>query len=133
MKGKKFLIGGIIILIAVGSLAFAGLQNSTSYFLEVSELKGQEDSYYGKALKVRGEVVPGSIQDNPGDLELFFTISEGESYLDVIFFRGTVPDNFEPGRDVIVEGKLNLEGVFEAHTIMAQCPSKYEPEIPDSN
>ncbi len=129
MKLNKFLIGGIIVFVAIGSLAFASLQNSTSFFLTVSELKQQESSLYEKALKVKGEVVPGSIQDNTNELTLLFTITEGGQNLEVIFYRGSVPDNFEAGREVIVEGKINTDGVFEAHTIMAQCPSKYEPEI----
>ncbi len=129
MKGNKFVIGGIIVFIAIGSLAFAGLQNSTSFFLTVSEVKQQEASIYGKAIKVNGEVVPGSIQDNTSERTLLFTITEGGQDLQVIFYRGTVPDNFEAGREVIVDGKLNTDGVFEAHTIMAQCPSRYEPEI----
>ncbi|MDD4874277.1 MAG: cytochrome c maturation protein CcmE [Dehalococcoidales bacterium] len=131
-KGNKFLIGGIIVFLAIGSLAFASLQNSTSFFLTVSELKQQESSLYGKPIKVNGEVVPGSIEDNIGERTLLFTITEGGQSLSVVFYRGTVPDNFEAGREVIVDGKLNTDGIFEAHTIMAQCPSKYDPELLES-
>jgi cytochrome c-type biogenesis protein CcmE len=50
--------------------------------------------------------------------------------LPVHYSRCTVPDTFQdvPGMvvDVTAEGTLDAAGHFEASTIMAKCPSKYE-------
>jgi cytochrome c-type biogenesis protein CcmE len=45
-----------------------------------------------------------------------------------VTYRGTVPDLFRTGRDVVVQGQLR-NGVFVAvpGTLMTKCPSKYAP------
>jgi cytochrome c-type biogenesis protein CcmE len=45
-----------------------------------------------------------------------------------VVYRGSVPDLFNPGRDVSVRGKL-VNGVFvaERDSLVTKCPSKYAP------
>jgi len=45
-----------------------------------------------------------------------------------VVYRGSVPDLFKPGREVVVEGKL-VNGTFVAvpGTLVTKCPSKYAP------
>jgi cytochrome c-type biogenesis protein CcmE len=45
-----------------------------------------------------------------------------------VVYRGVVPDTFQESGEVVVEGGLGSEGVFRARTLLAKCPSKYEPE-----
>ncbi len=40
-------------------------------------------------------------------------------------YHGVVPDTFMENSEVVVEGSIRSE-VFEAHTLLAKCPSKYE-------
>ena len=47
-------------------------------------------------------------------------------------FNGILPDMFAEGRDVIVEGIYEGDDRFVAETILTSCPSKYEPEVPES-
>ncbi|NIM07412.1 MAG: cytochrome c maturation protein CcmE, partial [Armatimonadetes bacterium] len=60
---------------------------------------------------------------------LKFTIidSDGDKVLPVVF-RGVAPDTFKEDADVVAEGYLTPEGVFQASTILAKCPSRYEAE-----
>jgi cytochrome c-type biogenesis protein CcmE len=46
-----------------------------------------------------------------------------------VVYKGSVPDLFRPGRDVVVEGHLR-SGVFVAipGTLVTKCPSKYTPK-----
>ena len=46
-----------------------------------------------------------------------------------VLYRGTVPDLFRVGREVIVTGTLR-SGVFVAKpgTLVTKCPSKYSPK-----
>ena len=46
-----------------------------------------------------------------------------------VVYRGSVPDLFRSGRDVVVDGKLG-NGVFVAvpNTLVTKCPSKYTPK-----
>jgi cytochrome c-type biogenesis protein CcmE len=45
-----------------------------------------------------------------------------------VIYKGSVPDLFRPGRDIVVEGRLQ-NGVFVAvpGTMVTKCPSKYSP------
>ena len=45
-----------------------------------------------------------------------------------VVYRGSVPDLFKTGRDVVVEGTLR-DGVFVAkrNSLVTKCPSKYTP------
>ena len=46
-----------------------------------------------------------------------------------VVYRGSVPDLFKTGRDVVVDG-TNRNGVFVAkrNTLVTKCPSKYSPK-----
>jgi cytochrome c-type biogenesis protein CcmE len=50
-----------------------------------------------------------------------------------VVYRGTVPDLFRTGRDVVVQGSVR-NGVFVAvpGTLMTKCPSKYSPSAKNS-
>lgn len=46
-----------------------------------------------------------------------------------VIYKGSVPDLFKTGRDVVVDGRLR-NGVFIAvpDTLVTKCPSKYAPK-----
>jgi len=125
---KKFIIGGIILVLAVGYLGFMGFRSSASFYYTVSQILAQGDAISDKTVRVSGEVVPGSVEQKAGDLNLKFDVSEGGKTLPVVY-RGAVPDTFQEGNPVVVEGSLDAAGVFQAKSLMVKCPSKYEPTV----
>ena len=129
LKKKRFLIGGIIVFLAIGYLSFMGFQSSATYYYEVGELLEQGSLIYGENVRVNGQVAPGSVeQESQGRILRFTMIDiEGEESLPVVF-QGIAPDTFKEDAEVVAEGQLNSDGVFQANTILAKCPSKYEPE-----
>ncbi len=129
LKKKKFLIGAIIIFLAIGYLSFTGFQSAATYYYEVSELLEQGSSIYDENVRVNGQVVPGSIEQAAQGTILRFTMTDvdGEESLPVVY-QGVVPDAFKVGNEVVVEGQLDSAGIFQAHTLMPKCPSKYVPE-----
>ena len=127
LRNKKFLIGGIIIFLAIGYLSFMGFADSATYYYTVSELMEQGDSIYGENVRVNGQVVPGSVEQEAGSFDLKFSVAEGGESLAVVY-HGVVPDTFKAGNEVVSEGHLDATGIFEAHTLMPKCPSKYVPE-----
>ena len=70
--------------------------------------------YYAQSLGVRFQLADS---ENP-DLRI------------PVEYRGVVPDLFEPGAEVILEGGFDAQtaGLFSAKTLMTKCPSKYEKE-----
>ncbi len=127
-KKIKFAVGSLLIVIAIAYLISSGISSTSQYFFTVDELMSQNVSYTGEGLKVKGNVVNGSIQRDPEDfLKVRFSIEEKESNLKVVY-NGVTPDMFADGREVVVEGTLTNDGVFHADTLLTSCPSKYEAE-----
>lgn len=126
-KKVKFIIGGIVIAVAIIYLIYSGIQKGGLYYLTVSELKEQGSIAYGQSTRVNGNVLDGSIQWDFEEHTLRFIISDGENKLPIVY-RGVAPDTFRGGIEVVVEGKYTAENIFEADKIMAKCPSKYEAQ-----
>jgi cytochrome c-type biogenesis protein CcmE len=43
-----------------------------------------------------------------------------------VHHQGPLPDTFQEGRDVVVDGRYGRDGVFEASTVLTKCGSRYE-------
>ena len=129
LRKKKFLIGGLILFLAIAFLGYRGFMEGASYYTEVTELLGQGSSIYGENVRVNGRVVPGSVKQETEGLILRFIITdiETEDSLSVVY-QGVVPDTFKAGNEVVVEGYLDSDGVFQGHTLLPKCASKYAPE-----
>ena len=64
-QGRRYLrFGGVmaVIIIALGYLAYTGVQDSKSYYVTIKELNGMGNGAYSKRLRVAGNVQPGSIK-----------------------------------------------------------------------
>ena len=127
LRKKKFIIGGIIIILAVGYLAFTGFRASAAYYLTVSETVAKESTLYGENIRVNGKVAADSVVNDVRSLTLKFTLTEGGESLPVEY-TGAVPDNFKADTDIVIEGNLNSSGVILAKNILTKCPSKYVPQ-----
>lgn len=124
----KFIIGGIIVLVALSYLIYTGIRETGVYYLTVSELKVRGNTIYDQNFRVGGIVVPGSISWNSNSFELKFKITDKQEYLNVIY-KGIVPDIFGAGREVVIEGLYTKEGIFQAKTLLTKCPSKYKAKL----
>ena len=129
LRRKRVLIGGIIVFLAIGYLGYIGFMGAATYYYEVGELIAQGSSIYGENVRVNGQTAPGSVEQEAQGRILRFTMIDidGEESLPVVY-QGVVPDTFKVGNEVVVEGHLNSGGIFQAHTLMPKCPSKYLPE-----
>ena len=127
LKRRKFLIGGIIISMAISYLGFTGFQSSATYYLTVGEFFEQGNLIYGENIRVNGLVDPGSIVKEPLGRTMKFTVTEEDKTLPVVY-QGIVPDTFKTGINVVVEGTVDSDGVFQAHTLLPKCPSRYEAQ-----
>jgi cytochrome c-type biogenesis protein CcmE len=125
LKKKRFLIGGLIIVLAIVYLGYMGFMGSASYYYTVSEFVGMGDSVKGETVRINGQVASGSVEQEPGGQTLKFALIDGAESLSVVY-HGIVPDTFQPGSEAVVEGHLNSDGTFEANTLMPKCASKYE-------
>lgn len=128
-KHKKLVVGGVIVAVAIAVLGYASFMSAGTYYYEVGEFLDKTQAVSGQTTRVSGEVSPDV--NNEG-LTLRFTLLDmtGRPASLPVLFKGQVPDTFEIGRQVVVEGKLGLDGIFQATSIISKCSSKYEPELP---
>jgi cytochrome c-type biogenesis protein CcmE len=128
-SSKILKFGGVslVIVVALGYLAYTGVQETKSYYVTIKELQGMGDGAYTKRLRVAGNVQPGSIKRNGTRVE--FVLVEQDRTLPVIY-TGTEapPDTFKDNSQALAEGSFGKDGVFHAKGIQAKCASKYAPQ-----
>jgi cytochrome c-type biogenesis protein CcmE len=122
-RQTKLLIGGFIVVLAVGYLILTAMGGSAAYYHTVAELKAQGPS--ARSVRVAGTIVGQSIVWKARDLTLQFEIADQSGTLPVVY-HGPRPDMFQDGAEVVVEGQYTSGGIFEARTLLLKCPSKYE-------
>lgn len=125
-KKAKFVIGGVLILGIVAYMAYAGIRDTRMYYMTPSEVIEMQEEAYTEQIRLGGIVADGSIQWDAKKLLLTFQVVDDKSAIPV-FYQGVVPDTFENGVEIVVEGTYSPEGRFEATTLLPKCPSKYEP------
>ena len=123
----KFGSAIVVILIALGYLAYTGVQESKSYYVTIKELHGMGDGAYTKRLRVAGNVQPGSIHRSGTNVN--FILVENDQLLNVVY-SGTEPppDTFKDNAQALAEGNFGRDNVFYAKQIQAKCASKYAPQ-----
>ena len=128
LKQKKFLIGGLIVLLAIGFLGYKSFAGAAMYYFTVNETIEKGPSIYGSSIKVEGLIEEGSVEREPASRLLKFVIADigGVNKIPVVY-QGVVPDTFKEGLPIVVEGALGSDGIFLAQILMVKCPSKYEP------
>ncbi|HET7693938.1 MAG TPA: cytochrome c maturation protein CcmE [Gemmatimonadota bacterium] len=130
----RLAIGILLVGAALSYLVYAGTRDNLVYYYEVGEVQAAAASTDGR-IRVSGDVVEGSIVKDEKARQIRFAIratkANGEP-VDAstqsipVVYAGTVPDIFREGIQVVVEGKMGSDGTFEAETLLAKCPSKYQ-------
>src|SRR5580700_7199075 len=125
----------IAVALAMGAAAIAGLvltmmQSKAMYSKPVDELLAQKAKFAGRPVRAEGLLVHGSLVKRDQPCEYKFTIEKNGSMLPVVFDQCVVPDTFRDVPDldvgVTVQGELQADDSFEATSVLAKCPSKYE-------
>jgi cytochrome c-type biogenesis protein CcmE len=126
--GTKFIIGGALVLATVAYLMASGIKETGVYYLTPSELASRVQSdhtFYNVGVKMGARVVKGSISRDVASQTITFRATDGQNSWPVVY-RGLAPDTFTDEVDVVVEGRLQSDGVFHATTLLAKCGSRYE-------
>ena len=116
----KWLGLGAVVVACVGFLIYSATGSSAQYYQTIGEMRHGPSS---------GDVrVLGTVQDDvvraDGGLHVRFTAADGGESMPVDY-RGTVPDIFKPGIQVVVLGRMGTDGVFHAKELQAKCPSRF--------
>lgn len=124
-KNVKFIVGGLMVVLAVVYLIYSGIASNASYFLTVDELYAKGPQIENRTVRVAGKVDAATIDFNNRDLILTFDVlSETDQRMPVVF-NGPQPDQMREGAEAILEGKYDGQ-IFMAQSLLLKCPSRYE-------
>ena len=129
---RSFIVGGLVILAAVIYLVYANTQANAAYYMTIAELRHCTNCTT-QSVRVAGIVQKGSIVRNDARQQISFMIADGSGSQPLsVVYSGIIPDIFAPGIQVVVEGHYSSQGPFQAQTLLAKCPSKFQVATPGS-
>lgn len=126
-KKKRYILGGLILVIVLGYLGFTAFQNSSTYYYTVDELLAESNLTIEQNVRVQGTVETGSIRKDDDTRQVYFVLAHNNYSIPVVY-SGIIPDAFQENNDAVVEGNIEQDGTFNAHTLTVKCPSKYVAE-----
>ncbi len=120
-------------------LATAGLYVTYTAFSGATESKNPSDvlaaGVDGQTYDVTGKVVTSNGKNDDLRFSIIDPDATGKAKdLEVYYPDGTVPDPFRVGREIVITGTLDEDGVFmaEKDTLITKCPSKFKDEVDDT-
>lgn len=113
----------VAVLVAV-LLAMWGLRNQASFFYTPADIVAGKAAD-GKAARLGGMVVKGSVKHEPDGVTIRFIVTDGKASTPVTY-RGIVPDLFREGSGAVAEGRMQ-DGTFVADQILAKHDERYMP------
>ena len=119
----RWSLPALVVAGCVGYLIYSASGASAEYYVTVSELRSHPTA---GDVRVAG-VVQDDVRRSDGGLHVTFTEKDGTASMPVEY-AGALPDIFKPGITVVVEGKLDGDGVFHARTLLAKCPSRFSTQ-----
>ena len=127
---RNWVIAALVVMAGVfGWLLFGGLEKNVVFFLTPKELLAKGTDGVGVAVRLGGQVKPGSVQWDAKTLDLRFTVTDGAREM-AVRSTGAPPQMFRDGMGVIVEGRVGAGGVFEATNLMVKHSNEYRAPKP---
>jgi cytochrome c-type biogenesis protein CcmE len=125
------MVGLVGVAAVVTYLIWTGVSETMVYYMTPVELMAKveaDPSFREVGVKVSGKVVPGTYERVEGQLLHTFTVRDlvDESVTFQAEYRDALPDTFSDDVEVVMEGRLGEDGVFEATTLLTKCGSRYE-------
>ena len=122
-RNIKIFLAVAVLVGAFGYFAFVAFQSAARFYYTVGEV--HESARSGQMVRVSGKLVPDSFQREEDSTLARFSLTDGTQTLAAIH-DGVVPDLFfNEHSEIILEGALRPDGVFESHDVTVKCPSKY--------
>jgi cytochrome c-type biogenesis protein CcmE len=129
MKAKHqrlvLVLAALFALVGAGLLAASALKDEAAYFYAPNDVKtkGVES---GKAIRLGGMVVTGSLKREADGVTLGFDVTDGKATVPARF-SGIAPDLFKEGSGVVAEGSFDRSGTFVATNLLAKHDERYMP------
>lgn len=124
-KRIAMIAGGLAALGATAAFVLAAFRENLVFFFTPTQVEAKEVPQ-GRAFRIGGMVVPGSVKRQADGITVQFTVTDTAKNVPVVY-RGILPDLFKEGRGVVTQGKLAGDGVFYASEVLAKHDENYMP------
>jgi cytochrome c-type biogenesis protein CcmE len=125
-KQRLFIIGFIVVFSSVAVLLMTyALRENINLFYPPSKIVAGE-APVDRTIRAGGCVIAGSVQRSTANLDVHFSITDGVADMKV-HYSGILPDLFSEGEAVVVNGKLDNTGQFNATEVLAKHDETYMP------
>ena len=119
------ILAGLAAMIAAVLLAMSALKDQAAYFYTPSDA-ARAHVEPGKAIRLGGMVVPGSMKRDADGVTVRFVLSDGKATVPASF-SGIAPDLFREGSGAIADGSFDASGTFRATNLLAKHDERYMP------
>jgi cytochrome c-type biogenesis protein CcmE len=120
---NKYMFGGAIIVVFIGLMAYLFTQSNIQYVDDFNKVMNTD-----KTCKATGSwVKEKNYQVNKQEKTFSFFMTDNHGNEMKVIYDGTIPNNFETAKSVVVTGKYR-DGYFHAKDILTKCPSKYQEQ-----
>jgi len=124
----KIIVGVVVIGGAMMYFVYQAMQSSWAYYYSVDDFAAHKSVVQNQSLRIAGRVEKGSTERDLQKMRLTFKLAGSEMTLPVSY-EGVVPDNFAEDIEVVVEGYLAPDGIFQANKLITRCESKYRAKV----
>ena len=133
---KQRLYIALFLLVVVSGTATAlmlALQQDINLFYPPDQVASGE-APRDVRIRAGGMVLEGSVERSQSDLSVQFVLTDRANAEFAVRYKGILPDLFREGQGIVVQGKINGDGVFIADEVLAKHDENYmPPELMDMN
>ena len=131
-RQRLVLVTGMLAAVSLGVyFVFAALNENVNFFYGPDQIAAGE-APVGTRVRAGGMVKNGSVARASDSLEVSFVLWDMKGAEFTVRYSGILPDLFREGQGIIVGGRLQPGGFFEADEVLAKHDENYmPPELAD--
>ena len=118
-----FLVAGSGVTLA---LVLVALNDNLNLFYPPDQVVGGE-APVNTPIRAGGMVLDGSVERADDGLGVAFILTDYQGSEFTVAYSGILPDLFREGQGILVQGRLDAEGVFQAREVLAKHDENYMP------
>jgi len=123
---RMTLVAVIVVGVSIaGALALRAFRENVMFYFDPSKVAAGQVKP-GQRFRLGGMVVKGSVQREPGTLNVSFVVTDFAHSVPVHYDK-VLPDLFKEGAGVVALGRLDGRGTFIADEVLAKHDEKYMP------
>lgn len=123
---RMWAVGLLLTAAAVATaLSLQAFRDNVFFFYTPTQV-AQGEAPTGRAFRVGGLVVPGTVQRETGTMNVSFVLTDNAEQVTVDYDR-ILPDLFREGQGIIARGNLDQQGRFVADEVLAKHDENYMP------